>query len=191
MKKRLGFTLIELLVVISIIGILASLAIPAVTGALTRGQMTGTLNNARQLHLATQQAELDQNTSGEASAWPGSNRSFQSWAQLLTNGYLSANDMRKIFSAPRVTVTTVPPTQMSDTAFNVYQVGNIEESAAVFISTKNWNAVSPALPGAAAVPYGDKGFVVMRKGGDGQVYQARFATNTNTVGVTNQPALAQ
>lgn len=191
MKKRLAFTLIELLVVISIIGILASLAIPAVTGALTRGQMTGTLNNARQLHLATQQAELDQNTSGEQSAWPGSNRNFQSWVQLLTNGYLSVSDMRKIFAAPRVTVTTVPPTTASDTAFNVYQVGNIEDSSAVFISTRNWNAVQAAALSANAVPYGDKGFVVMRKGGDGQVYQARFATNTNTVGVTNQPALAQ
>ena len=44
-----GFTLIELLVVISIIAILASLALPAITGALSRGQMTQTLSNMKHL----------------------------------------------------------------------------------------------------------------------------------------------
>ena len=66
-----AFTLIELLVVISIIAILASLAIPAVTGALTRGQLTQTLNNARQLQLATQTMALDSFTTGEGPGWPG------------------------------------------------------------------------------------------------------------------------
>ncbi len=50
--NRAGFTLIELLVVIAIIAALAAFAVPALTSALTRGQMTGTLNNARQFYLA-------------------------------------------------------------------------------------------------------------------------------------------
>ena len=69
-----AFTLIELLVVISIIAILASLAIPAVTGALTRGQMTQTLNNARQLHLATQTMSIDTTAAGgDGVSWTMSN----------------------------------------------------------------------------------------------------------------------
>ena len=54
-----AFTLIELLVVISIIAILALLAGPALTQALTKGQMTGTMNNARQLYLAGFQMATD------------------------------------------------------------------------------------------------------------------------------------
>ena len=51
-KSSSGFTLIELLVVIAIIAILAALAVPALTSALAKAQMTGTMNNARQLYLA-------------------------------------------------------------------------------------------------------------------------------------------
>src|SRR2546430_9197863 len=47
-----AFTLIELLVVIAIIAILAALAVPALTSALAKAQLTGTLNNGRQLYLA-------------------------------------------------------------------------------------------------------------------------------------------
>lgn len=51
-KTSSAFTLIELLVVIAIIAILAAFAVPALTKALAKGQMTGTTNNARQLYLA-------------------------------------------------------------------------------------------------------------------------------------------
>lgn len=49
-RSQSAFTLIEMLVVISIIAVLAAFAVPALTSALTKGQMTGTMNNARQLY---------------------------------------------------------------------------------------------------------------------------------------------
>jgi prepilin-type N-terminal cleavage/methylation domain-containing protein len=71
-KNPAGFTLIELLVVIAIIAVLAALAVPALTNALTRGQMTGTMNNARQLYLAGFQMATDGATNSDPEySWPG------------------------------------------------------------------------------------------------------------------------
>ena len=67
-----AFTLIEMLVVISIIVVLAAFAGPAIFSALTKGQMTGSLNNSRQLYLAGQQMALDGSTNSDPTrAWPG------------------------------------------------------------------------------------------------------------------------
>jgi prepilin-type N-terminal cleavage/methylation domain-containing protein len=176
-----AFTLIELLVVISIIAILASLAIPAVTGALTRGQLTQSLNNSRQLQMATQTMAIDSVTAGDGPGWPGDADGI-SWGEFctsLTNGrYLSAADLKKLVSAPGVKVSgAFPP---SPSALQVYPVRENSPGDAIFISTQNWNGFSDLNP--EATPYGDKGFVIFRKGGDGNVFQANQATNTNALG---------
>jgi len=140
-SSRAAFTLIELLVVISIIAILASLAVPAVTGALSRGQLTGSLNSARQLQLATQTMALDSFTTGEG---PGVN----------------------------IAATEFPP---SKSGLQVYSVKENDPGDSIFVSTYNWTGFAEIT--TDAVPYGDKGFVIFRKAGDGGVYQARQATS--------------
>jgi len=173
-----AFTLIELLVVISIIAILASLAIPAVTGALTRGQMTGVLNNARQLQIATQTMALDAFTTGEGPGWPGDPGNSQGWegfcSSLQQGKYLSWADLRKIATAPGVQVP-VAEAAPSRTGIQVYEVKESDPSDAIFVSSYNWSGFSELTE--KSVPFGDKGFVIFRKGGDGSVYQSRQATS--------------
>lgn len=50
-SPRAGFTLIELLVVISIIAILAGIALPAFTQVIERGNQTKALSNAKQIYM--------------------------------------------------------------------------------------------------------------------------------------------
>lgn len=175
-----AFTLIELLVVISIIAILAALAIPAVTGALTRGQMTGSLNNARQLYIATQTMAIDAFQTGEGAGWPGDNVIGGDWNKYLTeltNGkYLTVADLRKICSAPGVQQPAGTDTLPTVSGLAVFAVLDSSPSDAIFSSTANWTGFQALNP--QSVPFGDKGFVVFRKGGDGSVYQSRQATNS-------------
>src|SRR5467141_2654767 len=102
-----GFTLIELLVVIAIIAALAAFAVPALTSALTKGQMTGTMNNARQFYLAGYQMALDGAANSDAnSTWPGDDPNAATLTlktysgKSLKNDYLKPGDLTKLLSAP-------------------------------------------------------------------------------------------
>jgi prepilin-type N-terminal cleavage/methylation domain-containing protein len=181
-----AFTLIELLVVISIIAILASLAIPAVTGALTRGQMTQTLNNARQLHLQTQTMTIDTSTTGEGWSWTydGTNvGTVSTFIQaLVDNKYLTIAEVRKIMTAPGVTPKMDEPFSPDNIAFKIFATRDSDPSDSIFVVTKNWASLTAGLD-PSGQPYGEKGFVLMRKGGDGSAFTRPLdATSTNVFG---------
>jgi prepilin-type N-terminal cleavage/methylation domain len=190
-----AFTLIELLVVISIIAILASLAIPAVTGALSRGQMTQTLSNMKQLHQIAYTMSMDATTTGDTNVgWPGDmpNKTWAGWITNAVPGYLKTNDMAKLLSAPGITVpptatlSSLAPGVNDGRAVVLYQVAETNNNTTVLFSSSNFTNSSSGgeTLSANSLPYGEKGFIVFRKGGDGSVLQARQvgSTFTNVIG---------
>jgi type IV pilus assembly protein PilA len=58
-NKNKGFTLVEIMIVVVIIGLLASMAIPAFQKVRTNSQDKAVLNNARQLSAASDQYYLE------------------------------------------------------------------------------------------------------------------------------------
>jgi len=60
-KNIKAFTLIELLIVVTIIAVLASIALPAFNGVKERGDQTKDLSNSKQIALALRQFAIDNN----------------------------------------------------------------------------------------------------------------------------------
>ena len=184
MKQRspAAFTLIELLVVISIIAILAALAVPALTQALTKGQMTGTMNNARQLYLAGFQMATDGATNSNPEfSWPGDDPDVTSLAaycdKLVKNDYLKHGDLQKILNAPGANCTVSASgdvTLSGKSGIKVYPVQEVDGSNTIFAASANYEYNTELDPKVA--PFGDKGFVIVRKGGDASVYRKKEAT---------------
>ena len=206
MKKSsvAAFTLIEMLVVISIIVVLAAFAGPALFSALTKGQMTASVNNSRQLFLAGQQMALDGATNSDSTrTWPGDDATVTTLqiycSRLVTNDYLKVGDLQKLLSAPGAVCTATsttagtPPvatvTLAGTSALKVYPIKEIDSTNTIFAVTSNYTYNS-ALTSTAA-PYGDKGFVVQRKGGDAALLKTNNATATAGQGSTFQSVVGK
>jgi prepilin-type N-terminal cleavage/methylation domain-containing protein len=187
-RSQSAFTLIEMLVVISIIAVLAAFAVPALTSALTKGQMTGTLNNGRQLYLAGQQMALDGAANSDPTLiWPGDDALIVTVTdycnRLIANDYLKPGDLQKLLNAPgtnaTVTVTNPGPPPVIQLAgaipaFKVFKVHDADSANVVFLETNNYK-YNATLQGVTTAPFGDKGFIVQRRGGDASILRKNNA----------------
>jgi prepilin-type N-terminal cleavage/methylation domain-containing protein len=197
-RSQSAFTLIEMLVVISIIAVLAAFAVPALTSALTKGQMTGTLNNGRQLYLAAQQMALDGAANSDPTlCWPGDDPAnivtvTDYCNRLFANDYLKPGDLQKLLNAPGTNATVTfnaaaPPNPANVQlgglipAFKWFKVKDADSANVVFLETNNYtyNAVLPA----GTAPFGDKGFIVQRRGGDASLLRKNNAVSAGNAAI--------
>lgn len=182
-------TTTEMVVCLFLFGVLCLLLSPGIHGGtLMKGQMTQTLSNMKQLHLATQSAALDGVTTDDKSlGWPGdTGGTFTNRTAQLVPSYLGSNDFCKLLSAPGVTVRPGKiPTSMSQGAVLVYAVSSNSPPETVFLTTANFtNGPTGGSPlGEKARPYGDKGFVIFQKGGDGKILLKNHTAETNRIGM--------
>ena len=212
-RTQKGFTLIELLVVISIIAVLAGAVMPAIAGALVRGQLIAAMSNCRQIHLATSMMANDGSTNSDTNlGWPGDLATATAPATPITSladfverlvkyDYLKAADL-KIFAAPGINSYTgtadattgalTPSFANTNSAFKVYLVNDSDPSNTLFLASKNYTYNTAFTAASSSVkPFGDKGFVVFRKGGDASVLKKQQANGTTVVQIVgNVPGVA-
>ena len=122
-KNIRAFTLIELLIVITIIAVLASIALPAFSGIKERGDQTKDLSNGKQIALALRQFAVDHNAQYPNFA-PAASYDVASGALTTSNdafwwlfpdgaepGYLQSE---QIFAVPGSAYTPKPPDNALD-----------------------------------------------------------------------------
>ena len=194
-----GFTLLELIIVLAVIAFLVSLAIPTVSSTPVHGRLIMYMNNERQIHLAAMSMVMDGVTNKDPSlGWPGDLKAkghianLSDYVNLLVrNDYLKAGDL-KIFAGPEFnsykgTLSSgsngvlAPAFAEENCAFKMYLVRDDDPSNTLFLATKNYTYNKP-LNDPKAKPYGDKGFVVIRKGGDGSIYKKQQAQTLSMIG---------
>ena len=148
-KSCSAFTLIELLVVIAIIAILIALLIPAVSAVRERAQMTGTMNNARQLYLSqfamandgAATADVDSAYVGDYVPLLATVEAFMN--KLVNKGYLQPGDVGKMLSAPSAPCTaannnTTPPsvTLTGTSALKIHPVQDADPANTIFCTAR-------------------------------------------------------
>lgn len=176
-----GFAVVKLLVIIFIIGVLGFLTYPTLLDHLHKRELDRSMYQARELYIAA----FDMATEGAAKfdanrAWPGDCEATtlaDYCSKLVQNGYLKVADLQRILSAPGatcvVTGTAGRVTLTGRSALKVYKVKREDASNTIFAASSNYiydTALNPS-----AVPFGDNGFVVIRKSGDLGVYRKHQA----------------
>jgi prepilin-type N-terminal cleavage/methylation domain-containing protein len=159
--KSNAFTLVELLVVISIIGLLAGLATPAIQKGLEKGKQTVDLNNGRQIGLLLFAMANDESVGGGVFPTNGTT-STDIFRSLVTNNFLTT---LKVLGGNGVVAPVSTNNIVAANIYWAYTTGlAITDGNVPLLSTKNslqtvanTNNVTPN----ASSPWKEKGFVVV------------------------------
>lgn len=187
-QSHRGITLVEFLICLTLLLIVLVMFGPHLfeRSIARRINLNQVLSHMKELSMATQQMVQDGESGTNYGGWPGDiGGSFTNWAAHLVKGeYLTTNDLSELLSAPgrRNPRDTMPGANTNGVL--VYAVGSNSAMSAVFLSSANFTNTpgGGVAPGSEARPFGDYGFVVFRRGGEGAILKAREAGDTNKVG---------
>jgi hypothetical protein len=150
------------------------------------------MNNSRELFLAAFRMATDGAGKADApQAWPGDYQATtlaEYCGRLVQHGYLTSDDLQKILSAPGTACTATmsgPPATLmlsGRSALKVYKVRRTDPSNTIFAASVNYIYDTPL--DRKAMPFGDSGFVVVRKSGDADFRKRDQAT---PAGYDNNP----
>ena len=183
-RSSTAFTRIELIVIIAIVAVILILAWPAFNNALVKRDLTRTMNHGRELYLAAFRMATDGAAKADSSrAWPGdysTNSLTEYCTKLVQNGYVNSVELQRMLSAPGAECQARPADPPATlllsgrTALKLYKVKAADPSNTIFAASSNYVYDTPLNPNT--VPFGDAGFVVVRKSGDAGVYKKNQAT---------------
>ena len=167
-----------------IVAVVLVLSWPAFKSALTKRDLTRTMNNGRELYLAAFRMATDGAAKADANlAWPGdySASSLSEYAgKLVEKGYVKPAELQRMLSASGADCTVaasgspVTTTLAGKSALKIYRVKRSDPSNTIFATSSNY-IYDTELNGNVE-PFGDAGFVVVRKSGDAGVYKKDQAT---------------
>jgi hypothetical protein len=169
---------------ILIIVVLLLLAWPMLKNALAKRDLTRTMHNGRELYLAAFRMATDGAAKYDKNrTWPGdypATTLAEYCGKLVLNGYVQTTELERLLSAPgatcNATMSGPPATLMlsGKSAWKIYKAKGTDPTTTIFAASSNYVYDTPLNPNA--VPFGDVGFVVVRKGGDARIYKSRQAT---------------
>jgi hypothetical protein len=167
-----------------IVAVILVLAWPAFNNAIAKRDLTRTMNNGRELYLAAFRMATDGAAKTDANlAWPGdypASSLAEYCGKLVEKDYVKAPELQRMLSAPgaacTITMNSTPPsaTLTGKSALKIYKVKSADPSNTIFVASSNY--VYDTALDSNAVPFGDAGFVVVRKSGDAGVYKKKQAT---------------
>jgi hypothetical protein len=179
-----AFTRVHVIVGIVLAAVALLLAWPAIKSGLTKRDLTRTMMNGRELYLAAFAMATDGAAKSDPNrVWPGDypGTSLADYAsKLVGNQYLRPDQLQRLLSGPEAscnaTMSGPPATLMlsGKSALKIFKVRTADPSNTIFAASSNYVYATPL--DANAIPFGDAGFVVVRKSGDAGVYKKGQAT---------------